>query len=152
MSAVVCFTLSGFAHSGDKHDENKRDLHEFIATQGTFCADLLGNGECMLLNAPLNNIFSWTEPPSFRMGYFDYSGIADRAFNGRFGATFKGHLTETELPDGRGLVKLKLHTKNASSWAYIRAPYNPFSQPSDQLFGHWITSDYSVVDGFVSCE
>ena len=152
ISAVVSVALSSAGYAGHKPNEQERDIYEFIAAQGTFCADLFGNGECMLLNAPLNNIFSWSDPATYRMGYFDYSGVADRAFNGRFGTHFNGEVIETEMEDGRGLVSVKLHTQNAIAWAYIRDPYNPFSQPEEQLFGHWINPGYSVNDGFVRGE
>ena len=152
ISAVVSIALSSAVYAGDKPNEQERDIYEFIAAQGTFCADLFGNGECMLLNAPLQNIFSWSDPASFRMGYFDYSGVADRAFNGRFGTHYNGEVTETEMEDGRGLVKVKLHTQNAVTWAYIRDISNPFNPPEDQLFGHWINPEYTVDDGFVRGE
>ncbi|MGS2719544.1 hypothetical protein [Paraglaciecola aestuariivivens] len=152
MTLVVCIALSGVAYASNKANKQTRDLYEFIAAQGTFCADLFNNGECMMLNPPLENLFSWSDPKSFRMAYFDYSGVADRAFNGRFGAQFDGKVTETKMDDGRGFVQVSLRTKNAISWAYIRDPFNPLSQPEEQLFGHWITSTYSVKDGFVRGE
>lgn len=157
LTAIFSVTISSIAFSGDmndiqisdRHNSQTRDIHEFVAAQGTYCFDVFGTGECQFLNPPLANIFSWSDPASRRMGYFDYTGVADRAFNGRFGAQFEGRVREVELEDGRGLMKVKLRTKNAITWAYIRDPFNPFAQPEEQLFGHWITSEYSVEDGFV---
>ena len=99
-----------------------RSIDEFVAAQGTFCFDD-GNGGCLLFVPPVANFLGWSQPKEARAASVDYAGLADRYITQEsggtksLGTTFSGSVTERELSDGRVLISVDLHTRNALSWA-----------------------------------
>jgi hypothetical protein len=101
---------------------SKRSIQEFVDAQGTFCFPD-GIGGCVQFVPPIDNFFGWGTSGVTRSASIDYAGLANKWIEGAsggtrsFGTTFDGTVNERELSDGRALVSVSLHTRNALSWA-----------------------------------
>ncbi len=123
----------------------QRSIEEFLAAQGTACDDRFGPF-CNLPFAPVPNVVRWAEGPALTplVLVVDYAGVADAwlidnsAGAVSVGTTFSGSVTERSLQDGRAEVHVRLHTKNALTWAegWVLPP--PFFWPPirDPQFGY----------------
>jgi hypothetical protein len=138
-SAVMLFVTMGvfstllvvaFDVSAANNATRIREIEEWVEAQGTFCLspawDCSENpAECLLFVPPFENYFGWSSfpPPPDDPGYFasfDYAGIAARKIEEEggdpIGTTFRGHVRERPLDDGRAEVQVILHTDNALVW------------------------------------
>lgn len=134
----------------------QRPIEEFVAAQGTFCFPD-GMGGCYLFVPPVENYLGWIDPADIACASYDYAGLADEwitdASGGTisFGTTTRGSVTELPLPDGRAEVHVRLHTKNALTFAISDCA--DFGT-SPLAFGHRATdvlagADAALGDGFL---
>lgn len=120
-----------------------RPIDDFVKEQGTYCIDD-GEGGCILFVPPVKNFAGWdnikddTNPPPLelvRLASIDYAGLANAYIESASGSTISlgtttdGIITERGLPDGRAVVKIRLHTKNALTWIV-----RPTEDPNDNDF------------------
>lgn len=108
----------------------QRPIEDFVSAQGTFCIDD-GQGGCILFVPPVANFIGWVDPAEEISASVDYAGLADAFADGAFGTETTGTVTERPLKDGRAEIHVKLHTKNALSWAVDGFDFN-----GPLLFGH----------------
>ncbi len=132
----------------------QRSIDEFVAVQGTFCivppddgCESIGAVEvdgCCLFVPPIENFFGWSDPGSGLFASVDFFGNAEEWIQGAsggaasFGTTTTGSVTERPLADGQAEIHVRLHTKNALSWAFEfdpSIPGNPFAN-TPLIFGH----------------
>jgi hypothetical protein len=116
----------------------QRPIEDWVAAQGTFCWPD-GMGGCFLFVPPVENFQGWSDPAKGICAAFDYAGLADEwitsASGGTvsFGTTVSGSVTERPLADGRAEIHVRLHTRNAMTFAVDGC--NDFSS-DPLLFGH----------------
>jgi hypothetical protein len=113
---------------------NQRPLSDFIDAQGTTA--------CFTPPAPAQFGFSSdSDKPPVRFGLIDYTGLTAKYllnFGINLGTTVSGTVLERPLPDGRALVTVNTHTKNALGWAIAFDPNGPVTQFNSNplLFGY----------------
>jgi hypothetical protein len=142
---VACWDLG----LGDGAAATHRPLSDFLSTQGTFCQDVFGTGDCYLFVAPSPNFFGWTndidtnddgvpERPLLFAGV-DYAGLANDFFDDFFHTRLQGQITERALADGRAAVSVVLRARNANGWVIaLDLAGDVLAQIADgvTLFGH----------------
>ena len=112
---------------------NERPLSDFINAQGTTA--------CFTPPAPAQFGFSSdSDKPPVHFGVIDYTGLTARYllnFGINLGTTVSGTVLERS-PDGRALVTVNTHTKNALGWAIAFDPNGPPTQFNSNplLFGY----------------
>lgn len=101
-------------------------ISDFVDQQGTYCyTDGLGS-PCLLFTPPIQNFIGWTnidyktQPQQGPLcASVDYAGLANKWLIPQgvdLETQTAGQITETQLPDGRGEVYVRLHTSNALAW------------------------------------
>lgn len=111
-----------------------RPLSDFIGAQGTTT--------CFTPPAPsqLGGSSALNKPP-VRFALADYTGLTAEYLSANFdislGTTVSGTVSERPLADGRALVTVNLHTRDALTWAINFDPSAPASQFNNNplLFG-----------------
>jgi len=151
LTLTVAALWSRTAASSDEAENIRRNLvteqrpdSDFISRQGTYCLDegYTPSGEladgalefcppgALLFIPPIANFIGWGDPDQPDIfASIDYAGLANQYTENAFGTTTTGSVTERELPDGRALVKVNLHIKNALTWV------SSGSFTGDLLFG-----------------
>lgn len=107
----------------------QRSLEEFLAAQGTLCAPGGGTNAdgtpsgCVSLLPWIADMVAFCDDPN-EAGLavcmvLDYAGIANRQLGDRASTRYSGSIRERVLPDGRALLSINLHTRNAVTFAVL---------------------------------
>src|SRR6185503_10048462 len=124
-------------------EATQRPLSDFLATQGTFCQDVLGDGSSYRFVPPAPNFLGWTHDTDadreILFAGVDYAGLANDHFGDLFGTEFSGSVSERALPDGRAEVSVLLRARRANGWVVaLDLTGDVLAQIADgpTLFGH----------------
>ena len=119
--------LTGLLATGTLHSAGlearplERDISEFVAAQGAIG---LENDVVGQFVPPVPNFLTFTDPAAGLAISVDYAGLADQTCGAIAGSTFEGKVTETELPDGRAAVSVRLKTENGIIWVLDTLSFN----------------------------
>jgi hypothetical protein len=133
--AILLFAMTtAIGGQGAEPSVNIRPIEDFLEAQGT---------EANGIPAPLNSV-AWADPKAELFIAVDYAGLVNQWIEEQsggvisLGTEIEGKIIERPLPDGRAVVTVLLHTKNA--FTVVSSLYDPLGPP---LFGYhaWDVAD-----------
>lgn len=119
--ALVATFLPPAAGAHAQSCPDKPSIEDFVAAQGTACIPD-GMGGCFMVIPGIENFLGFSDPEAMIAVSVDYAGLANEYIESQdpsaaLGTTFTGNVVQHRLPDGRYVVKVLLHTRDALTFA-----------------------------------